>query len=213
MPVKITGYNGTMSIVEEELWESLAKLDPAAACSRCDVSYETLSGNYLVNSFTSQISVSSSKRELLGNDHTGHTLLNELGSFSRLSILWYLIGCKDIRLENSLVNPSTLPGGDIFLRGTHVLPLERLGNRFSSNIPKFHEVGEKLGGTRADLADAAVQLHPFPKIPVHVLFWEGNEEFPANASILFDTTCQFQMPIDIIWAIAMLSVEMMIRVD
>ena len=201
-----------MSATEVEAWKRLAGLDPSSVCSRCDVSYEKPSGSYLLDSFGCQIAVSPLEQAFSVEDSIGTIVLNELGIYSRLAILKYLNGCKDIPLGGQLVNPSTLPGGDIFLRGTHVLPLERLANRFSGDIPGFYEVGAKLGGKRIALADAALQLFPLPKMPVCVLFWERDEEFPANASILFDTSCQFHLPTDIIWAIGMLSAEMMLRV-
>ena len=201
-----------MNTTEGEAWKRLTELDPLSIWSRCDVSYEKPSGNYLVDSFGCQISVSPLEQTFSVEDSIGNIVLNELGTYSRPAILQYLNRCKDIPLGDHLVNPSTLPGGDIFLRGTHVLPLERLANRFLDDIPRFYEVGAKLGGKRIDLADAALQIFPLPRIPVYILFWEGDEEFPAKASILFDTSCQFHLRVDIIWAVAMLSAEMMLRV-
>jgi len=55
------------------------------------------------------------------------------------------------------------------------------------------------------LADAAVRLHPFPRIPVVVTLWLEDAEFPARADILLDSTCDLQLPTDVLWSIAMMS--------
>ncbi|MFH0823369.1 MAG: DUF3786 domain-containing protein [Pseudomonadota bacterium] len=48
--------------------------------------------------------------------------------------------------------------------------------------------GEKLKGKRLDSADASVELAYFPFLPITCLVWEGDEEFPPEAGVLFDET-------------------------
>lgn len=48
--------------------------------------------------------------------------------------------------------------------------------------------GEKLGGTALDTGDASVRLPYFPYLPITCIVWEGDEEFPPEASVLFDET-------------------------
>jgi hypothetical protein len=69
----------------------------------------------------------------------------------------------------------------------------------------FLEKGKMLGGEEVKLADAAVRLLPFPRIPVVVMLWLEDGEFPARADILLDSTCDLQLPTDVIWSIAMMS--------
>jgi hypothetical protein len=44
--------------------------------------------------------------------------------------------------------------------------------------------------------DAAVEVPVFPKIPVTVIVWAGDEEIAANANILFDKTVKEQIHIE-----------------
>lgn len=57
--------------------------------------------------------------------------------------------------------------------------------------------------------DASIELFPFPRMPVTIILWEKDDEFPARADLVFDSTCEMQLPIDIIWSIAMLCVLVM----
>jgi hypothetical protein len=46
----------------------------------------------------------------------------------------------------------------------------------------------KLNGKITNTGDAAVELEYFPYLPVTCILWTGDEEFPPEASVLFDET-------------------------
>lgn len=48
-----------------------------------------------------------------------------------------------------------------------------------------------------------MELRPFPRLPVTLVFWRQDEEFPARAYLLFDDTCEHHLPVDILWSVAM----------
>jgi hypothetical protein len=52
------------------------------------------------------------------------------------------------------------------------------------------------------MADAAFAFSITPRIPVAVLLWEGDTEFPAEAKLLFDRTIAEQLPPDVIFSLA-----------
>ena len=43
-----------------------------------------------------------------------------------------------------------------------------------------------LGGKKLPWSDMGYELSAFQCIPVRFLFWEGDEEFPAQGNLLFD---------------------------
>lgn len=57
---------------------------------------------------------------------------------------------------------------------------------FSGHAAALSMAAEKMGGILLPHGDVGVQLSGFACIPVQYLFWEGDEEFPAQANILFD---------------------------
>jgi hypothetical protein len=54
-----------------------------------------------------------------------------------------------------------------------------------------------------------VELLALPKVPVTLLLWTADDEFPARADLLFDATAPRHLPTDILWALAMLSLQLM----
>ena len=97
----------------------------------------------------------------------------------------------------------------IFDRGSHALPLDKFAAKYGGDTAEFLKKGISLGGVHSNYGDASIKLYPFPKIPVLLMLWRKNEEFPANAVLLLDTACQRYLPTDIIWATAMVSVLVM----
>ena len=140
----------------------------------------------------------------------GDVLLKKLESTLSLTALWYLTSAKDIPLSNRLIKPVNLPGGRIFDKGSHVLPLDELADRYGGNSHGFLAQGKKFGGEKLSYGDASIRLFPLPRIPTDLILWEGDEEFPANVNLLLDDTCILHMPTDIIWSTCLMSVMVML---
>jgi hypothetical protein len=120
------------------------------------------------------------------------------------------VGAKDIRPSGRLINPVHIKGGQIFSRGTHILPLDLLARRYEDDIEGFLARGIKFGGDPLKLGDVAIKLMPFPRVPAVIALWRSDDEFPARADILFDSTCDIQIPTDVIWSVASMSLLIML---
>jgi hypothetical protein len=90
-----------------------------------------------------------------------------------------------------------------------VLPLDRLAARYQDDEKGFLRRGGELGGERMTYGDASVQLFPFPKVPVVIILRRGDDEFPPGADLLFDSTCELHLALDVLWAVAMQSILIM----
>ena len=195
-----------MSAGEQEAWEILSGLDPKDVCIRAKVAFDELSGVYILKSFLQDIVIAPKDKKIFGNSVVSDFLLKRLGNYSRLAVLRYLTNAKDIPLSGILIEPADMPGGQIYLKGSHVLPLNQAAGKYGSDIQGFLKKGNELGGEKLNFGDASLRLHPFPRVPVSILLWENNEEFSARCNLLLDSTCKLQLPVDIIWSTAMLSI-------
>jgi hypothetical protein len=191
---------------EEKAWELLAALDPDAVSRTGSASYDDSAGLYRIRSFGMDFEVSAAARTISSAAPGSDILLQRLGYFFRLSVLWYLVHAKDLACTGRLVKLQGIKGGDIFTTGSHVLPLDQVANKYGRNGDPFLEKGISLGGTIEKVGDAAVRLFPLPRIPVVLALWLEDDEFPARADLLFDSTCELQLPTDVIWSVAMMTV-------
>jgi hypothetical protein len=198
-----------MSSGEEKAWHILRELDPAQVCRNAIADYDNAADVYLLKSFGMDISIEPGRERICCEAPAGDLLLNKLGYFSRLSILFYLTTAKNIALSGKLVQPVNLRGGHIFFRGTHILPLDKLAERHGNDAAGFLRRGRDLGGIPLKYGDAAVQLFPFPRVPVVIILWQEDEEFPPRTDLLFDSSCEFHLALDILWSTAMKSLLIM----
>ncbi len=195
---------------EKEAWDVLSGRDAKDIKNSAKALFNPYDSMYALTCFGHDIRISLKERNIFSTSGTGSVLLNELGDYSRLSILRYLIHAVDIPFSGQLVRPSDLPGGDIFLRGTHVLPLDKIAAYFSGSFNEFLRIGESLGGTQLAYGDISLKLFPFPRVPVVLIVWAGDEEFSPISSLLFDASCQSHLSTDIIWSTAMMTIGIML---
>ena len=137
----------------------------------------------------------------------GEELLGKVDA--SLALLWYLASLHSVPLSGKLIKPGSLPGGQIFEKGTHVLPLEPLAEKYAHAPEAFIETGKMWGGEDLDFGDAAIQLWPLPQVPTTLILRTADEEFSALVNLVLDSNCKFQLPTDIIWALCMMSALIM----
>jgi len=195
---------------EERAWDLLSGLDPADVCVRTLADHDSATGSYTVRVFNIPVRVTPVGRTFEAHGAGGDWLLGRMGYFSRLSILHYMVGAKAVPPVGRLVKPVDLKGGALYYAGSHVLPLPALAARYGGDAAAFLAQGQGFGGVKRSLGDVAVELVPFPRLPVTLVFWRGDDEFEARADLLFDATADQHVPPDIVWSIAMFCVKAMV---
>jgi hypothetical protein len=119
-----------------------------------------------------------------------------------LLAMYYLLSAKDTSLIGEWISEKDLPGGPTFFRGPHRIPTDLITGQFNNDLQEFKNRCEQLGGTPIDMADAAYCFSITPDIPVVVLYWIGDEDFPAEAKILYDRSVAELLSLDILFALA-----------
>jgi hypothetical protein len=64
--------------------------------------------------------------------------------------------------------------------------LEPFARAFNGRTDRMISACEKLGFTRLPVSDAGFEAAAFECMPIRFLFWDGDDEFGAQANILFD---------------------------
>ncbi|MFA5353519.1 MAG: DUF3786 domain-containing protein [Thermodesulfovibrionales bacterium] len=190
---------------EEKAWEILAELQPEEVCKRSGAVWLPESGQYRLRSFGFDFLFDPDSREITTAAKGGEIFLTRLAYFYRLSALWYLVKAVEAGPTGRLVKPEGLPEGEQFFKGSHLLPLDGPAKKYAEDRMGFLEEGERLGGRGVSFGDAAVELRPFPRIPVTMILWLRDDEWDSRCDLLFDSTAPVHLPIDILWSIAMMS--------
>jgi hypothetical protein len=106
----------------------------------------------------------------------------------KILILHYLTLASGAALSQKPIAFQELPEGASYLRTFSKRSIEPLVKYFGGEPKRLIEVAKRLGGSKADYGDAAVTISGFKMVPITLVLWGGNEEFPARGNILFDST-------------------------
>jgi hypothetical protein len=194
---------------EDKSWDEICELDSLDVSRRTCSTFsknEKDEGEYSVKCFGIDFKVYPCDRKIESDARGGGLFLGKFKDFFRLSVLWYFSSAKDIPFTESLVKPTDVKGGQRFSTGTHVLPLDDIARRYARDPEGFVKQGKKYGAEIiAGFGDVAIRLYPLPRVPVTILLWVEDEEFPPRVDLFFDSTCDFQLSLsDIVWAVAMM---------
>lgn len=187
-------------------WDRLAARPPEEVCLGAGARNNAAEPCFVLESFGGVLSANLAQRTAGFQGLDGAGLSEETLEHLIPAFLWYLAKAQAIPLSGHLVPAENLPGGQMFVKGTHVLPLDRLAEKYGHSLPALLDHGRRWGGISEDYGDAALRLFPLPRVPVVLVCWSADEEFPFKTSILFDDTCAFQLPPDMIWSVAMATV-------
>ena len=57
-------------------------------------------------------------------------------------------------------------------------------------------VAGEVQGEPLNLGDVGVKIQAFPFVPLALVLWRGDAEFPAEGSILFDSSVSKYLPVE-----------------
>ncbi|MCF8090953.1 MAG: DUF3786 domain-containing protein [Desulfotignum sp.] len=185
-------------LVDLTYFTQLAEQNPADVCRRALCAYDKTAGTYAVKVWGRQYAVDPGKAKIfcVSPDH------EPLHPYFDLFLVHYLLGAQEIQPAGQWISEKDIAGGATFFRGPHEIPTRQITARFDGDIQGFKRLCEQYGGTELDLADAAFSFLITPRVPVAVLFWEGDKEFPAEAKLLYDKTIVRHLASDIVYALA-----------
>jgi len=193
----------------EGLWEQLEKIDRVETAQRADCEYLSYRESFSIKFLNTDYMVDLIEKQIYLND--SGSLSKPAAFLEELCILAYLINAKDIQLTDKLVRPESLPGGQFFFRGVHKLPTEKLEKAFGAQPKVLLEASERFNAQKCEYGDASVSLFILPRLPLTTVIWGGDDEFDARASILFDQTAAYQIPLDALLVSVNLVVDGLIK--
>lgn len=112
----------------------------------------------------------------------------------KVVLLHYLLTATGHPLSGHLVSFKEIPGGMIYLQPFNGRVLGAFKAFFGKDAKRLLRAGEQVGGRVAKFGDAAITLDILPRVPVTYVIWQGDEEFPTNATALFDASAQYYLP-------------------
>ena len=196
-------------MIHEGLWQQLTELDGCETARRAKCQFLNAPERYIVTILNTDYVVNPADKQIF--PVRGCSKAEPAGFIEQLCLLAYLINAQDLPPANKLVRAETLPGVQFFFRGPHSLPANKLEEAFGRFPARLYDIAEHFDAKRCEFGDASIELYALPRVPLTIVIWQGDEEFDARASILFDQTAANQLPLDALWATANLTAEAIIK--
>jgi hypothetical protein len=170
--------NKQYSAAEEKAWEDLVHLDSRSIAKNSQAEFDgrtfdlrVLDESVRVDKWEGVIA------STVPHDRTFDIL-----------VIHYLVGCQASGPSGDLVLFRQLKGGEAYNDTFHKRVNERLAKEFGDDPAALVKAGLRLKGTLGSKGSASVNLSLFPKVPVTVIVWSGDQEVPAACTVLFDSS-------------------------
>lgn len=175
----------------------LAKLDPRDVCSRASCKFDPSLNCYSLFIWGTPYTIYPGECKIVCLDQP-----NRLHEYFELFSVHYLLTAQDVTVTNEWISEKDIPGGVTFFRGPHQIPTNLITAKVDNSVDAFRELCLKHGGVSLNMADVAFVFHITDRIPVAVLYWVGDDEFPPESKLLFDKTLPQHFALDILFALA-----------
>ena len=67
-------------------------------------------------------------------------------------------------------------------------------NFFGEEPEKLKWAAERLGGVEIPFGDVGMRISFLPKVKISFIIWRGDDEFPPNGKVLFNSNISFYLP-------------------
>jgi hypothetical protein len=165
------------------------ELDPAEIAQRCNIAFDSVASSFNLCMLGTEYRI----------PHPVFTILLPTGKkpaspYEQILLLRYLCEGKFFPSLGKQLSYNEFPWGDLYYRNFEGRCLKRCANAFGKDILRFVKMIEEnpqLNATRLDLGDASYHLEFINGLYITIILWEGDDEFPPSAQILFDDNFVF----------------------
>lgn len=112
----------------------------------------------------------------------------------KILILHYFIRARGTPLSGNIITYKELNEGINYYPTFFKRAIEPVVTNFKDEPEKLLEIAKTLGGRRSDYGDTAVTIDAFPYVPLTIVLWQGDREFPPDGNIMFDSTIPDYLP-------------------
>ncbi|MBE6917109.1 MAG: DUF3786 domain-containing protein [Ruminococcaceae bacterium] len=100
-------------------------------------------------------------------------------------LLRYLLECRDVAWSGQWKTFREMPWGELYIKPYTGRVLTRAAFTFGTRIAAFRAACEKMGAAPLPHGDAGFQFELLPGYFMQILAWEGDDEFPPNAQVIY----------------------------
>jgi hypothetical protein len=184
---QIEGYKNALDIARSEF----RKIDPKTLAQNSGAVYQAKAKGAVLHLpfFYRKIEITWPEGEVISLEGAKDLSLQGQGL-----IMHYLVQAKGAPLTNTWITFREIPSGEFYYPAFVKRAKEPLVRTFGSQPELLINLGTKMGGTKGAEGNVALCFQTFPHVPVCLIIWAGDNEFPPDGNLLFDSSISKYLP-------------------
>lgn len=165
--------------------EELAKKDIQRQCQLAGADYKVIrAGEVLISLLLMErvYQIRYPEGEVICRDSSQSVNLME-----KAILLRYLNNAREASGEEKLVGFNELPSGSFYNPAFSQSVVKPFIDFFGKIPQKLKWAAKRLGGTEVPFGDVGMRISFLPKVKISFIIWEGDDEFPPQGKILFNS--------------------------
>ena len=120
--------------------------------------------------------------------------LEEIPIQEQVLILHYLMAENPTGPADKWISYREIPGASFYFSAFAKRAIDPLKKVFGQNTSALKITAERIHGKPLEVGDVGFEFRLFPGVPLQIILWEGDDEFPPEANILFDASIGGVLP-------------------
>lgn len=172
--------------------EKLSEMtDVEEQCRKSGSQYQVVAGKKtaLIKYLNQPYQISIPDGEISGVDENEQVPMRD-----KLVMLHYFITAKGTEPAGKLITFRELPEGIVYQPTFAKRTVKPLIDAFGKEPDNLLLFGQMLGGYIADYGDTAITINALSRVPITIVVWQGDDEFPSQGNVLFDANISDYLP-------------------
>ena len=120
----------------------------------------------------------------------------ELNPFDMTMLAYYFDVSDSVPLAGEWIAFKQIPGGLFYAQAFQGYSGDELLKVFGDDVDAFVSANEAFDGRREAFGSAAYSYQILPHVPIMVVCWLGDEDFPSSYRMLFDASAHHHLVTD-----------------
>jgi hypothetical protein len=119
-----------------------------------------------------------------------------LNTFDLTMLAYYFDVSDGTPMADEWIAFNQIPGGMFYAQAFQGYSGDELAKVFGNDSEAFMDANENLGGRREFFGNLAYSYQVLPRVPLMVVCWLGDEDFPPSYRMLFDANAHHHLVTD-----------------
>lgn len=207
------GKENNYKLCYEKLCKEFYKYDPEEVAQKSRAYYDSEKKQFTLTYFNKEYLISYPKGSIILKDDKEKDISTDENRMllHKMTIFSYLYRATNSGLTNKWVPFRELEGVGHAYHGFAKIGIDKLVKFFGHKGELFLKAGLKLGGKKVNVGDVGIEITVLPNVPMIFGLWLADDEFPADATILYDCSAVKELHVEDLAGLCFFAADEIIR--